>query len=237
METLSNGRSPSYFNLLKWLSMTAAAIEENGWTSRSKAQTSPKSATADIVSFQFFGDLKEDEEIEVTEEHEELATATILWIEQELSEKTNVSDYEWNLIKLVSDGLETFFKTRYSGYVSSMVMAYKRAKGLLEEKESQSDPNWKPSEDQGEIKNRQDWDLTVTEVKVIPNYSRYGPEHKFLYKMTDDSYNVFMWFTTKNTLEEGEQVTIKGTVKDHTEFNGVKQTVLTRCKKLERITA
>ena len=54
----------------------------------------------------------------------------------------------------------------------------------------------------------------------------------FLYKWTDESGNVFAWFASSaqglNLKKNG--VRIRGTVKDHTEYQGVKQTILTRCR-------
>lgn len=52
-----------------------------------------------------------------------------------------------------------------------------------------------------------------------------------LHTFKDAQGNVFIW-KTGNGIEEdyGTKFTLKGTVKDHSEYNGVKQTVLTRCK-------
>lgn len=53
-----------------------------------------------------------------------------------------------------------------------------------------------------------------------------------LYRFVDGSGNVFVWFSSSgidaDKLSAG--LTLKGTVKDHGERDGVKQTVLTRCK-------
>lgn len=51
----------------------------------------------------------------------------------------------------------------------------------------------------------------------------------YLYKFTDTAGNIYIWKASKPvTLTDG--MTIKGTVKEHSEYNGVKQTILTRCK-------
>ena len=42
---------------------------------------------------------------------------------------------------------------------------------------------------------------------------------------------LLVWKTTLFLdLDRNQEVTIKGTIKDHDEYDGVKQTVLTRCK-------
>ena len=52
----------------------------------------------------------------------------------------------------------------------------------------------------------------------------------FLYEFITEDGNVIIWKTGKYLDEEATTSTIKGTVKAHNEFNGVKQTELTRCK-------
>lgn len=61
-----------------------------------------------------------------------------------------------------------------------------------------------------------------------------------IYTFTDIFKNVFVWKTSSNLdrivgnickpVQKGEQVELIGTVKDHDEYQGIKQTVLTRCK-------
>jgi hypothetical protein len=38
------------------------------------------------------------------------------------------------------------------------------------------------------------------------------------------------WFASKGVLQEGDTVLLTGTVKKHDEYNGQKQTIMTRCK-------
>lgn len=50
-----------------------------------------------------------------------------------------------------------------------------------------------------------------------------------VYKFVDDDGNVYTW-KTSTFMTEDEVKTIKGTVKEHKEYKGIKQTELTRCK-------
>ena len=82
----------------------------------------------------------------------------------------------------------------------------------------------------------------VTLTKSFEYETDYGIT--FLYFMKDDAGNVYKWSTGKglgwyedenesdtyHQVEDGERFTIKGTVKDHTIYNGIKQTALTRCR-------
>lgn len=51
----------------------------------------------------------------------------------------------------------------------------------------------------------------------------------YLYKFSDEAGNVYIWYASR-AIELQESMTLKATVKAHNERNGVKQTVLTRCK-------
>ena len=50
----------------------------------------------------------------------------------------------------------------------------------------------------------------------------------FVYKLVDENGNVFTWKTGSCLPDEFDSV--KGTVKEHKEFRGIRQTELTRCK-------
>lgn len=53
----------------------------------------------------------------------------------------------------------------------------------------------------------------------------------YVYTFTDEKGNVIVWKTAKGmAIENGEKITLTGTIKEHSEYKGVKQTVLTRCK-------
>ncbi len=53
----------------------------------------------------------------------------------------------------------------------------------------------------------------------------------YVYNFVDADGNVFVWKTSKGTaIENKKQVALKGTIKEHSEYKGVKQTTLTRCK-------
>lgn len=64
---------------------------------------------------------------------------------------------------------------------------------------------------------------------TIPN--EFGTT--YLYKFTTEAGNQLIWYASRFQGEEHELMKAKrltGTVKKHSEFNGVKQTIVTRCK-------
>lgn len=77
----------------------------------------------------------------------------------------------------------------------------------------------------GEIGERQTF--IVKEATLVCTFETdYGSTK--LYKFKDDSGNTLVWFASKYIDLDGI-TSIKGTVKEHKEYDGEKQTVLTRC--------
>lgn len=75
-------------------------------------------------------------------------------------------------------------------------------------------------------------DKITTEATLTGNSSfdgQYGV--MYVYNFTDVQGRMLVWFTSKALyVDEGDTITIKGTVKKLSEYKGFKQTVLTRCK-------
>lgn len=74
--------------------------------------------------------------------------------------------------------------------------------------------------------------ITIADVAniecVYSSDSYYGVT--FMYKIVDKTGNIYMWSTGNIIDDDKEIVSISGTVKDHKEYKGLKQTWLTRCR-------
>ena len=86
------------------------------------------------------------------------------------------------------------------------------------------------SEYVGEVKERmRDLRVTLTGARAVSG--AYGTSILFTFEYNK---NVLVWFTSSPPSEEeatvGNEYLLTGTVKEHKEYNGVKQTRLTRCK-------
>ena len=69
----------------------------------------------------------------------------------------------------------------------------------------------------------------LTLEKIFTYEGQYGTA--FVVRFFDDDGRKFVWFASNcPDLEDGQRVTVKGTVKKHEERNGEKQTIVTRCK-------
>ena len=126
--------------------------------------------------------------------------------------------------------------TKANGIVAYAYEAYKKEteKDIKKAKENESK---KDSGYVGSIKEK-----IQTELTYINSYSfdtEWGTS--YIHKFLDAEGNIFVWKSSKSLgdwdekgeyrhPDQGQQVKIKGTIKDHSEYAGAKQTILTRCK-------
>ena len=74
----------------------------------------------------------------------------------------------------------------------------------------------------------------------VPSFNGFGMTVMYIHMFKDENGNKLVWKTSSslghwengewNPLEDGITVKVSGTVKDHSEYNGEKQTVLQRVK-------
>lgn len=147
-------------------------------------------------------------------EDTQLAESVVGWLNQ----KNDDNDYMRHLKIIIKDGF--FIPRTESGLLASALASYyketKYQAVLNEEKKS----TWF-----GDLKKRYDIKVKIVSKKIYDNAFGGG----FLYKMTDESGNIYKWFCSGKQLPESDGLLlIKGTVKNHETFNGVKYTLLNR---------
>lgn len=89
------------------------------------------------------------------------------------------------------------------------------------------------SEYVGTVGGKVEVECTLTKVSYYDTSFNYHRITVWIYIFTDDKGNVFVWKSQAyidDAIQAGDRVKVKGTVKDHSEYDGTKQTVLTRCK-------
>lgn len=131
-----------------------------------------------------------------------------------------------------------YCKDSHFGYLAYAPVAFEKYTEAMKrkaEKEAKQEAET-ASEYVGEIGKRQTFE--IAEMKLVTSWdTMYGTT--WLYKFSDMSGNVLVWFASSplETVEEDgtckpvSQVTrIKATVKDHNERDGVKQTIINRVK-------
>jgi hypothetical protein len=73
--------------------------------------------------------------------------------------------------------------------------------------------------------------VTLVSIHTFTTHFTYYGETNYIFKFSDNDGNTIVWKTSSyQQIEEGKRYEIKGKVKEHSEYKGDKQTVLTRCK-------
>lgn len=83
---------------------------------------------------------------------------------------------------------------------------------------------------QGSVGDRIEVSVKVARVVDLPA-NQYGSV-SYLHTFIDESDNVYVWNTASKRLQENALLRIRGTVKEHKVYQGVKQTIFTRCSVL-----
>lgn len=259
----TNRYAPSRYSTLPVLEDTLAAVRAFGWTSAGAAYNDPtKTSTKErlLAAYSnepdrrdgrttFAGEVRQGISANHHEGDAERAVAVLAWIRDTLP---NTSDYAGNLKAAVGAGPEEFtfddvvlgkvtvqretFRADNLGVVISAVEGYRRweEKNTTAKAERVSLAN---SEFQGTVGEKvEGLVLTVHSARWIDS----GFGSSLLVLFTDEAGNVFKWFASNppTVLETvGTKVIVRGTVKKHETYNGLKSTVLTRCGVKEVVTA
>lgn len=129
-------------------------------------------------------------------------------------------------VELTADECLDFFEDE--GYVSWKQLNYKE---LIQSKLPKEDTV--VSEYVGSIGERIELEVTLEKVRSweVPSYSGWGTATKVLYAFRDTCGNILVWTTTGYgaDLHEGDKAILRGTVSEHKEYAGEKQTSLKRC--------
>lgn len=134
------------------------------------------------------------------------------------------SEYAANLATLVQ---AEYVTARHFGILVSAPHAYARHLGELAARTARA-----TSRHVGAVGEKLTTTGTVEKVINCGVYNYSGPT-RYLYTWRSTEGNLFKTFTTSKSFEdidEGDTVTITGTIKDHDTYDGAEQTTLTRCK-------
>lgn len=225
------GRSGSFpDSALELLAVTSAAIRLWGWVPKS-APESAGEPTAFRVGVWFrrgyikegsaeWHDLKALEKA-VGEEDYAMAQAAMDWV---ASEEAGDSEYAENLRVILAPGA---VEAKRRGYACSAVSSYQRHLGRLEERRREKETAAESQHIGKEGERLRGLKVWLVSSRGIGGY--YGDT--ILYKFKDEAGNILTWFSSGGAeLEIGKEYVLDATVKAHGEYNGVKETQLTRGK-------
>lgn len=221
------------YDLEEYLGYVAEAMERFGWTSKSKARKIYEEegrevkSTADIAWRSMNGAMNYDPKYDidsVSDKSKELSKKVVDWIENKEEGECD-SEYMYNLWLIGQVGR---FKSKSTGLVGSMIIAYKRDNNLFKnnkKKRKKSEYVGEEGERLNEIK------LNLEKRVDIEIEDRYRGGYKLLsiHIFKDKEGNKLVWKTTSRRLDEDCEYVINGTVKEHEKYRGGKQTVLSRC--------
>jgi hypothetical protein len=209
---LSGGRNSGHASTLVYLTKVVCAIRLHGWCSRKQANDTGMLATADRIE-----DIAMSETTDTDAQEAELVYD---WA-QDLCSREQVSDYISNLRTACAQG---YVDSRSKGLVASAVQAYRRELADIEASKLKSA---NPSKHVGMVGDKLTINATVT--RCIQKDGMYGITT--IIALLDDVGNEYTWFASGcHEYKVGQSVRGKGTVKAHNEYQGTKQTILTRCK-------
>lgn len=242
-ETLIEGEAPytgchiqRYIKTEEYLRYVAETVRHFGYTKNDEGVRGTSKRALDYYGidngFNYIRECRAQYEAEMlsasfnaeSAEAASLCTSALAW----LSQQTEDNNYMHNL--KVACALEyTSFKNL--GILASLFPTYNRelARQTKIRKEAEAAAM---SKHVGTIGQR--IEFKVATVACITSWETQWGVTK-VFKITDTEGNVYTW-KTSNWLPDSID-TIKGTVKEHKEFRGTKQTELTRCKVTEKIEA
>jgi hypothetical protein len=118
--------------------------------------------------------------------------------------------------------------TKASGFIAYAYEAYKKEIAKTEKVETVSE-----SKHVGNVGDKITVNVTVKAIITYENHFTYYGGVSYIYIFEDENKNVFKWNSSNGiNAREGDKISLKGSIKEHSEYNGVKQTAITRCKVL-----
>ena len=226
--------SPTMFRVENIVLRTAEYVVRHGYVSREDCFNNAvgefvdfEQMTASKIADMFYERMSGNkllvpyyQDSEISAEAEELAKKAVAYALEE-GAKEDASEYNKNLVLLLT--------SEYSNKISQIVSTfgiYRAYQRRLQREKDREALNAVLTKSQyvGNVGDR-------VEIKAVPTLvsqgeSDYGNWYLYRFIFND---NVYTWFTSSLYNTEKE-VTIRGTIKAHEEYNGCKQNVLTRCR-------
>ena len=197
-----------------FLAEIASLISQWGWTPKSAAYEG-QCPTVE----RWLNCVVSHTPIQVSDDNRKGAKVALTWAQTLQESECMRSDYLHN-IHTISKNL--YVEPRHEGLAASIIAAYNRAQEI-ESKKS----NLANSVHVGTVGKRQSFELTLE--RKFSYDGQYGTTYKLIFK--DVLGNKVVWSTSNgHGVEEGKTYSLLGTVKAHSEYRGVSQTEITRCK-------
>lgn len=164
------------------------------------------------------------------------------WLNDAYKVTETSGSFENNIHSVIFDGetLRTRISKKFVGLAIYSFVGARKFHEKMEQKKLDAIENSKV-EYYGNVGDK--FELSLTFDKSFGFETQFG--YNYIHLFRDDENHVFKWSTSNGTylayhktngrsdyldFESGKKYTIKGTIKAHEEYKGMKQTVITRCK-------
>jgi hypothetical protein len=223
------GGASNVVTLDSYLPYVAWAVRDSGWVSRTAAREKGLGRSTSSDAWSYMSDQKTREKAGAfpTDADKEMAAKAEEWAEN-LSDAmvdAESGDYLHNLRAIARSGVVTY---RSMGIAASMIIAYQRAIGRERERAERAA---RPTLDAyvGEIGKRHTWN-SVTLDFVTGYETQYGYTTILKFRTPEGATIVWKASSTSLTRQDvGKKYQLTGTVKEHSEYKGTKQTIVSRC--------
>lgn len=228
------GGGPRYYSVEDYLCYAVECANKFGWTAKSSDGYSTADRAWDYYMVKEFGGspcfgtreevLGKMYEVGFDANSDDVITKRDAVLEF-IIKNEDTSDY---ILTLKTLATAKYFRNRFTGFVASMVRCYdKHVEQIEREKEQRRKAAESKSKHLGSIGDK--ITRNIKSLQLLTSWDgMYGTT--YMYSMEDDDGNVLIWKSSKwIDLDHADYHRVTGTVKEHSEFRGVKQTNLTRC--------
>ena len=228
----SQGGTPSAWDIHSVLTYAAAAVDAFGWTPASASEHG-RVPTRDLVRLALVGGRGADRLRDQLAPHLADATARVPRLRDDLlTGLTGSSGYEANLVVVLRGAA---VDARHLGLAVSAIPAHQRLQADRQRETARQDAA-QTVDYAGRVGEKVTLSGVVRTAMRVEGYTYRSPDQVMLVvdcgtavaKMTTSAAWAYQ-------VKVGDPLTVTGTVKAHTEWNGIKQTVLTRPKQLDTI--
>lgn len=220
-EFIKGGYSEPYYLVEIIAEVSAMSIRKNGFI-RSEAYYGEIPTKSDVNDF-FHGqrDKTWTDYWVITEKDKEVAKGMVDYF----NEQSGDNNFLITIKQLLELGS---IRPKYFGYIAGAVSGY--LKYIDREESNKLDEKiLRVNETVGEVKKRQDFNVVLESIITTSGY--YGTT--YIHKFRKDTGEIIVWFASGTEVDAdiGDEFIIKATVKKFDEFNGWKQTIVTRVVK------
>lgn len=212
------GKSASYISAQHYLAAVITAIKENGWKSRKDVMSGGEGlATCDIAANTLFSTY---EPFHPTEEQLKEADKMLKSVRQELMDKPNLDNFEWNMLTSIRGD---YIPPRSFGIVATVAVRY------MKSKEKQAAYAKKVAESTSKYVGQPGERRMFPKLTVVSSFPKDNYPHGISYatNLVDEQGNKLFWFTSVE-LEVGRSYQGKATIREHKLFNGEQETIIQR---------